>query len=210
MSSAQKMIDVLMRTPVVAVRVSLGNSFASSWIVMAKEGGTNYSQLASVMASIVPSSATTAAISKERLKALTRLASTASDRRLIELAALDQVSCRRMRELSGRCHETAADQRQREQQLAAATETMLAYEHMARLDTLAEINALLGGAEITDEDLQREVDKLKVHDEEVERTEEDAMLLDPLPFVSYQHEDVGKELKLEADFYEVITPSPCG
>ena len=208
LSSAPKMVDLLMRAPIVAVRVAVGNSFDSSWVVMAKEGGTNYSQLASIMGSIAPAVTTgSATISKGRLKALTRMASTVADRRLIELAALDgRVSMRRARELSGHYHETVADRQQREQQLAAAMETILAYEALARLDTLAEINSLLGGAEITDSDLRREVDKLKAHDEEVERLEEDAMLLDALgsPFVSYQHEEVDKELELEADFHQVV------
>ena len=97
--SAQSMIDLLMRAPLVAVRVGVGESFDSSWVIMAKEANTNYKQLATMMSRIQTPSASHS-IAKERLRTLTRMASSAADRRLIELAALDQASARKARQLS--------------------------------------------------------------------------------------------------------------
>ena len=202
--SAQSMIDLLMRAPLVAVRVGVGESFDSSWVIMAKEANTNYKQLATMMSRIQTPSASHS-IAKERLRTLTRMASSAADRRLIELAALDQASARKARQLSGRKSESAEAQRERERAMRTAVETMKAYEELARIDTISEISALLGD-EITDVDLRAEIAKLKSHEEAIEREEEDSMLTES--FVprdaQYDVETVDGELDLETDFQAVL------
>ena len=59
-----------------------------------------------------------------------RLASTAADARLVELAALDGVSARTAQELSGRKNESVADRQKREHQLQVGLETFVAYEEV--------------------------------------------------------------------------------
>ena len=140
-ASAGKKVDLLMRAPLVAVRVGAGEAFDSSWLIMPKEPNTNYTQLASVMARIERRDGAQKSISKAQLRALTRLASTEADRRLIELGALDQASASKARALSGRWHESRAEALERERTMQAAVETLAAYDDLAKLDTLAEISA---------------------------------------------------------------------
>ena len=62
--------------------------------------------------------------------------------------------------------------------MQVALETYSAYKDLASVDTIAEIKAILncGDDEITDEDLCVEMDKLRAHDEELSKVEEEAML----------------------------------
>ena len=118
--------------------------------------------------------------------------SSAADRRLIEMAALDQASVRATRSLSGRCHDSVEDQMEHERRLYSAMETFKAYEELAKLDTLAEISAMLGGAEIRDEELQAEVKKLELLESslelELEESNKDVCLLQP--GANYLNEDL--------------------
>lgn len=191
-SGAQKMIDLLMRAPLVAVRIGAGNETDGSWVVVAKEDDVNYGRLGLLLLAIEKpvSFLTTKTISKERLRALKRLASTTADRKLIELAALDQVSQRTVRKLSGRWHETAADKEELEHQIHVSLETFAAYEELARLDTISEINARIG-TEITDAALRAEMEKLQQNEEKLEEEEEAAMVVELLPGVRYDEEQVG-------------------
>ena len=157
------------------------------------------------MAAIERPSQKSRMISKERLQTLTRLASSASDRRLIELAALDTASLRTARELSGRKSETAIDRQHRERTMRTAVETMAAYEEVARIDSLSAISALIGD-EITDSDLLAQMETLKSHDEVIQKEEEDTVLADVfLPIVAqYNTEEPDAELDVEADFVAVV------
>ena len=204
-ASASKKVDLLMRAPLVAVRVGAGEAFDSSWFIMAKEPNTNYTQLASVMARIERRDCAQKSISKARLRALTRLASTEADRKLIELGALDQASASKARALSGRCHESAAAVLERERAMQAAVETLAAYDDLAKLDTLAEISALMGET-ITDAGLQAEIDRLTQREEALQSAEEDGMVFEAwLPHgARYDMEDPDQELELESDFHDVL------
>jgi len=51
-SNAQKMLDRLMRGPMVAVRLTQGSGSETAWVVMAKEGDVNYARLASILAAV--------------------------------------------------------------------------------------------------------------------------------------------------------------
>ena len=74
-----------MRGPFVAVRIAQGDSYDSSWVIMAKMAEVNYSKLGSILSAIEkPKLLNGPVITKARLRALTRLASTAADRRLID------------------------------------------------------------------------------------------------------------------------------
>lgn len=213
-TSAQKMIDMLMRAPLVAVRVGVGDSFDSSWVMLAKEGGVNYTQLASIMA-VIEKPSSSRIISQERLRALTRQASTNAERRLIELAALDQLSSRTQRELTGRWHDSMADRKKRERAMAEALETMNAYQELAAMDTLAEINALVG-EDISDAELKLEVEKLKAIEADLEARmhvspageDDDGALTDSthqlLTDARYDTEDFEVEHQLHANFLEVL------
>ena len=204
-SSAQKMIDRLMHAPLVCVRIGVGGAHDAAWVVTMKEEGVNYSKLGRLMLAIEPPSLLAASvISKDRLRALKRLASTPADCRLLELAALDQASVRATERLSGRWHNSAPEQLERERQLYAALETFRAHEELAAMDTLAEISALLGGDEIQDAELRAEVEKLKVYEEarESEAAFEPGCLMDPQ--TRYEAEDVGAALQEVCDFEELL------
>jgi hypothetical protein len=130
-NSAQKMIDLLMRAPLVALRVAQADAYDSSWIVTAKADDINYGRLGGLMSAIEkPCVLGSKSIPKTRLRALKRLASTAADARLVELAALDGVSARTAQELSGRKNESVADRQKREHQLQVGLETFVAYEEV--------------------------------------------------------------------------------
>ena len=207
-TSAQKMIDLLMRAPLVAVRVSREDSLDSSWIVTAKSSEVNYARLGGLLSAIEkPATFGTKSIPKSRLAALKRLASTAADRRLVELAAIDQSSARTAEALTGRKNESAADRQRREGLMQVAIETFVAYRELAvQVDTPAELSALLGGDEITDADLRAEIDALKSEEAALEASEEEAMLVESfLPTeAQYDAEDVDKDLEPEANFHEVL------
>ena len=205
--SAQKMIDLLMRAPLVAVRVGVSDSVESSWIITSKADGVNYGRLGGLVKAMEkPTVLGMKTIAKSRLQALKRLASTAADVRLIELAALDTVSARSEWELSGRHNESAAQRQEREHKMHVALEAFGAYEELAKLDTLSEINALLND-KITDVDLLTEMEKLKSHEEALEVQDEEAMLVDAFgagQLVKYDEEQVDEELVPELNFAEIL------
>ena len=208
-SSAQQKIDLLMRAPLVAVRVASSDSVDGSWIITAKSDDTNYASFGGLVATIErPSILPGKIIPKSRLQALKQLASTPADARLIDLAALDTTSARAERVLSGRKSEGSVQRKEREQKMQVALETYSAYKDLASVDTIAEIKAILncGDDEITDEDLCVEMDKLRAHDEELSKVEEEAML--DSAFVSrpaqYDLEDVDKELIDEIELHDVL------
>ena len=208
-SSAQQKIDLLMRAPLVAVRVASSDSIDGSWIITAKSDDTNYASFGGLVATIErPSILPGKIIPKSRLQALKQLASTPADARLIDLAALDTTSARAERVLSGRKSEGSVQRKEREQKMQVALETYSAYKDLASVDTIAEIKAILncGDDEITDEDLCVEMDKLRAHDEELSKVEEEAML--DSAFVSrpaqYDLEDVDKELIDEIELHDVL------
>ena len=203
-SSAQKMIDRLMDAPVVCLRFGLGSGQDAAWLVTPKELGVSYGRLGSLMKAIQPPSMHSAsAISKERLRALKRLATSAADRRLIEMAALDQVSVRATRTLGGRWHDSIQEQEEHERLLYAALETFKAYEELAKQDTLAEVSALLGGAEICDAELQAEVEKLERLESSLEPKESTQQCVMEAG-ANYLTEEMGAELQEALDFDKLL------
>ena len=113
------------------------------------------------------------------------------------------------RHLSGRKSETFVDRQKREQAIEAALETFKAYDDLAKLDTLAEINARLGD-NITSAELRNEMEKLAGYDQRFEDEEEEDMcgfrydsLLPPI-VVGYDEEEVDKELDFGPNFFEGI------
>ena len=99
-------------------------------------------------------------ISKGRLRALQRLASTDLDRKLIELTALDGLSKRTTATVSGTNNRgTVEERRRREAAIEEALEVFTAYDDLAKRDTLEEMQSLIG-IEIDEEDVEREMDLL--------------------------------------------------
>ena len=154
-------------------------------------------------------------VSKARLQSLKALASTSADRQLIELAAVDEASARAARKLTGRCHESAAEEQKRESKMAAALATIESLEQIAKMETLAEISSLLSlgiGDEIMEADLHVEVEKLQLYEEAFEAGLEDA---EDMQFeatyvpckAQYDNEAVDAELELESDFHEALENS---
>ena len=100
-------------------------------------------------------------ISKSRLRALQRLASTDLDRKLIELTALDGLSMRASSTASGTQNRgTVEERRRREALMDEALAVFEAYDDLAKCDTLAEMQSLIG-IEIDEEDVNREVALLR-------------------------------------------------
>ena len=208
-TSAQQKIDLLMRAPLLAVRVASSDVADGSWVITTKSDDTNYASLGGLLSAIEkPSLLGGKTIPKARLRALKQLASTPADARLIDLAALDTTSARTERDLSGVCHEGSDQRKEREQKMQVALHTFSAYKDLAGLDTISEIKAILdcGDDEITDAGLRSEVDKLRTHDEELEALEEEVMI--GAVFVPqrarYESEEVDKELIKDIDFHEVL------
>ena len=100
-------------------------------------------------------------ISKSRLRALQRLASTDLDRKLIELTALDGLSKRAGSTASGtQDRGTVEERRRREALIDEALAVFEAYDDLAKCGTLAEMQSLIG-IEIDEEDVNREVALLR-------------------------------------------------
>ena len=203
-ASAQKMIDLLMRAPLVAIRTGNSDGSDAAWIITEKQSDVAYERLGSLVSAVEkPPAIGYRTIGKGRLAALKKLASSAADRRLIELAALDTAT--QPRTLGGNKNETVSARQERECAMHMALETFTAYEDLARLDTCAQISALLGD-EITNDELRAEMERLKLQEEELELAEEDAIL--EAAFIPsrarYDLEDVAEEHEPEDDFLQVL------
>ena len=127
--------------------------------------------------------------------------------RLLELAALDGVGVMQSRLLSGR-QPVAGKREELEQKVKAATETFAAYEELAKVQTIAEIEATLG-VKIDNEEILREMEKLDVIDDEM------PSLIDVIydsenedDFVQYDEEDVAEAFQLESDFNAFLSECP--
>ena len=136
------MLDQLMYVPVVAFKNSASDA-AAAWMVTAKADDVDYLRLGPMMAALQSTglSAAPRLMSKERLRALQKLASTDADRKLLELSALHGLSGRQATGVVGSKNlGTVAERRAREQQIEEALEVYAAYEDLAKRDALSEIS----------------------------------------------------------------------
>jgi hypothetical protein len=130
---------------------------------MPKEDNVDYRRLDRFLESHEPLPMLhTAVIAPARLRALKRLASSDSDRKLIELAALDGCSKRQVGAalgLTDRQAETSLQRTRREEKMAAALATFEACQQLAALQSLADISARLG-RQISEDDVTTETGRL--------------------------------------------------
>ena len=141
-TGANTMLDQLMYVPVVAFKNSASDA-AAAWMVTAKADDVDYLRLGPMMAALQSTglSAAPRLMSKERLRALQKLASTDADRKLLELSALHGLSRRQATAVVGSNDlGTVAERRAREQQIEEALEVYAAYEDLAKRDALSEIS----------------------------------------------------------------------
>ena len=140
--NAEAMLDQLMYVPVVAFKNSASDA-AAAWMVTAKADDVDYLRLGPMMAALQPTGVfhTPRLMSKERLRALQKLASTDADRKLLELSALHGLSGRQATLVVGsKDLGTVAERKAREAKIEEALEVYAAYEDIAKRDVLSEIS----------------------------------------------------------------------
>ena len=170
--SAQAMLDCLMHAPLVALLVAHGNGEPASWIVLEKEDDVNYSKLDGVLDALEPNrmasggkSPNVYTISKARLRTLKVMCTTNADRKLVELAALEGCSrSQRAQALGTQNLGTSADRAATEAKIKEAIDLLVAYEELARVDALADINSRLG-LQINEKDVEIQLAMLQQVDE---------------------------------------------
>ena len=162
-TKARNILDQLMHIPIVAVRLGTSTGEQTSWIVMAKEPDVNYKMLDGMVGAVEPALSTPALSSKPmistaRLRALKRLCSTDSDRKLVELAVLEGQGLRARRELLGTNRAPSREARaELEEKIEAALATFEVCAELANLQTLSEVTARIGCGQITEQDIADEV-----------------------------------------------------
>ena len=129
---------------------------------MSKEDNVDYRRLDQFLESHEPLQVLrTAVIAPARLRALKRLASSDSDRKLLELAAVDGYSGRQAGAATGTNwrNETSLQRTRREEKMAAALATFEACQQLSALQSLADISARLG-RQISEDDVTKEMARL--------------------------------------------------